>query len=98
MTGIDSQSVTADEVKQYIQSEVGRRAPSPEAGKSMWNPQEELLTPLHSYSGVAWGAVRPMMLLIMLAVFSATIGKEVLRVCYITDQGKKDIMSAGYDV
>merc|ERR550537_1532339 len=73
--------VTEDEILQHIKSEAGRRAPSPEAGQSMWNPHEELLTPSGSSRGTVWAFLQRPMLLMMLLSFSAMAMKEMTRLC-----------------
>merc|ERR1719428_407089 len=69
---MSSMRVTEEDMERHIRSEVGQRAPSPEAGKDMWSLQEELLD--SDQVGASWGsAFRVAANIIMLVAFSAFI-------------------------
>merc|ERR1719379_152457 len=69
---MSSMRVTEEDMERHIRSEVGQRAPSPEAGQDMWSPREELLDP--DQVSVSWGsAFRVAANIIMLVAFSAFI-------------------------
>jgi len=95
-SGPSQTEVTEDEIKQHIESEAGRRAPSPEAGQSMWSPQEELLVPSHSHHKKAGGFLRQPVLIVILVLFSAMVLKELKRVYLI--MFCKEVPFAGYDI
>jgi len=97
-TAASGDSVTKDEVLQHIKSEAGRRAPSPEAGQSMWNPQEVLLTPSHASQNTGFSSLRQFMLIIMLALFCTMVLKEMGRLRLITKHSKTDVSFASYDI
>merc|ERR550537_644654 len=90
--------VTEDEVMQHIQSDAVRRAPSPEAGQSMWNPHEELLAPLGSSRGTSRVFLQHLMLVLILASFSAMVLKEITRLRLVVKHHKKDAPSVSYSV
>jgi len=71
-------SASSDEMVQFIESEAGRRAPSPEAGRGMWSLHEELLVPSSRTS--SWLSLpRSAVHVVMMVFFSGLILKELMR-------------------
>merc|ERR1719465_386772 len=61
LVGPNAESATTDEIAQHLGSDFARRAPSPDAGVSMWSLEESLLDPqLQSNSGALpiWSLLR----------------------------------------
>merc|ERR1719420_2941030 len=62
LVGTESENASEEEVTQHLESEFARRAPSSEAGSTMWNLQESLMeasTPSDSSPrSNIWGMLR----------------------------------------
>merc|ERR1719198_1746440 len=73
LVGDEAESATEDEIAQYVESEFASRAPSPDAGASMWSMDEALLessTPSDfSQSSAIWALLRIMAQIGMLVGF-----------------------------
>jgi len=81
-------SASKDEMTQFIESEAGRRAPSPEAGKGMWSLHEELLAP--SARASSWSSLpRSAVHVVMMLFFSGLILKELMRLFHTMSMSAK---------
>jgi len=83
--------VTEEEVKQHLESEAGRREPSPDAGRGMWSLDEELIdVPAPSVMG---SHLRTLTQIVMLGAMAAWILRELDRIRRLLGAAKASHMA-----
>jgi hypothetical protein len=97
LVGEDLESATDDEISQHLAADFARRAPSSEAGASMWNLEESLLessTPSDSQAWSFWSFLRLIAQVVMLGSLLSML-RPLMQMCKPDLKGKK---LAAYDV
>eukprot|EP00746_Dinoflagellata_sp_MGD_P158509 gnl/MRDRNA2_/MRDRNA2_86492_c0_seq10.p1 gnl/MRDRNA2_/MRDRNA2_86492_c0~~gnl/MRDRNA2_/MRDRNA2_86492_c0_seq10.p1 ORF type:complete len:550 (+),score=95.20 gnl/MRDRNA2_/MRDRNA2_86492_c0_seq10:118-1767(+) len=94
LVGVKAESATDDEIAQHLGSDYARRAPSADAGATMWSLEESLLDQSEKAGFSIWALLRIAVQISMLAGFVSLI-RPLMQMLRSDVQGQKAVQ---YDV